>query len=272
MNFLRISLNGNHLLFGHTHQSLLIDSTIQLSTFFLQHLIIITLSLPSSDQKAGTMFKLGYLILLAPAALASPGFLSPLAARDTCEDPLVACGTVCIAPIDICCPAAPNGQIIGCSGTDNCWVNPDGSPGCCPLFSNCDGYEAGQGVYGTLPSVTSPTAVPTVSSVQSPPTVGIPSVVSTSSAVSTSSIVPPVSPVSPPPPPAKTTAASSRVPIPLSTGNPSTPVGTGYLPSHTSSYPSGPTGPSAPVYTGAAYSLSTPAASILAFLFLGLIA
>lgn len=206
------------------------------------------------------MFKLGYLILLAPAVLAS--LRTPLAKRETCESPQVQCGNSCIAPIDICCPAAPNGEIIGCNGVDNCWVNPDGSPSCCPLFSNCAGYQAGQGVYPTLPSVTSATSASTVSPVQSPPTVGIPSVTTTSKTVS------PVSTASSLPPPAKSPATTSHVPIPLSTGSHSTPAGTGTVP-HTSSYPAG---PSAPLYTGAGSTLSVSAANILAFLFLGIIA
>ncbi|KAF3400703.1 hypothetical protein DPV78_005165 [Talaromyces pinophilus] len=207
------------------------------------------------------MFKLGYLILLAPAVLAS--LHAPLAKRGTCESPQVACGAGCIAPIDICCPAAPNGEIIGCNGVENCWVNPDGSPGCCPLFSECAGYQAGQGAYPTLPSATSATSASTVSPVPSPPTVGIPSVVSTSTTVS------PVSTISPPPSPAKSSATTFRAPIPLSTGSHSTPAGTGTLPYQTSSYPAG---PSAPLYTGAGSTLSISAANILAFLFLGIIA
>ncbi|OOQ81827.1 hypothetical protein PEBR_43320 [Penicillium brasilianum] len=116
------------------------------------------------------MYKLAHILFLAPGALA--GLVTPLHERETaCEAPLTLCGSTCIGPLDVCCPAAPNGEIIGCSSTDNCWINPDNSPGCCPLFRTCAGQKAGSGVFPTLPSVTVPTATPTATPVSPPPTI-----------------------------------------------------------------------------------------------------
>lgn len=115
------------------------------------------------------MYKLAAILLLAPAALA--GLVSPLQERQaTCESPRTLCGYTCIGPLDICCPAAPNGQVIACSSTDNCWINPDNSPGCCPLFKTCAGQKAGSGVFPTLPSITVTTASSTATPVAPEPT------------------------------------------------------------------------------------------------------
>lgn len=199
----------------------------------------------------------GHLVLLAPAVLAS--VISPLKKRDACESPQTQCGNTCIAPIDICCPAAPNGEIIGCSGVQNCWVNPDGSPGCCPLFSDCAGYKAGDGAYPTHPSITTATSAPTGPPLQPPPTVGTPSV-----PIPTSKTVPPVSTVTPPSP--KTSAASSHVSIPLSTGSHSTRTGNVTIPHHTNTTPAD---PSLPAYTGAGSTILTSGTSLFFSLFLG---
>ncbi|KAJ5459816.1 uncharacterized protein N7458_001368 [Penicillium daleae] len=219
------------------------------------------------------MYKLAHLLLLAPAALA--GLVTPLQERETtCEAPLSACGSTCIGPLDICCPAAPNGEIIGCSGTDNCWINPDNSPACCPLFHNCPGQKAGDGVYHTMPTITIPTVTPTVPPVSPPPTINSePTQQTTTTSGSTistvKSVTPPVSVR-----PSSTNPVKSSTPYPkpscTASGSSSGSSGSGSGSSGSSGSGSGSSPSASPVFNGASSSGSISIGGILGAIVLGI--
>ncbi|KAJ5886746.1 uncharacterized protein N7473_009420 [Penicillium subrubescens] len=216
------------------------------------------------------MYKLATILLLAPAALA--GLVSPLQERQaSCESPRTLCGDTCIGPLDICCPAAPNGQVIACGSTDNCWINPDNSPGCCPLFTTCAGQKAGSGVFPTLPSNTVTTASSTPTPVAPEPTISIPPPQQTATASSSSIVtISTVKSVTVPCSARPSSTKPGKTSTPYVSSSTAVPTGSGSGSGHGSGSGSGSASPSAsPLFNGASSS-SISVGGILGAMVLGL--